>query len=85
MSVWVKAADQLPPLGEEVLILYKNKDSRLAYDNMYYGIARRCISRLFPSSKGVETWSTYTDYQSHYEVVYWAKLYDMPHIGRRKK
>lgn len=84
MSVWINAKDQLPPLDEEVLILYKDKEDKLSYDNLFYGIARRCISRPFPLSNGFETWSTYTEYQGHYEVVYWAKLYDMPHIGRRK-
>lgn len=81
MSVWVKAKEQMPPLGEEVVILYKDKADELKADNLYYGIARRIIDKPFASAEGFEKWSTFTDYQGYYEVVYWAKLYDMPRIN----
>ena len=70
----------MPPLDEDVLILYKDKESPLTRENLYYAIARRMIWKLFPTSEGFENWSTYTDYQGYYEVVYWARLYDMPHL-----
>lgn len=81
MSVWIKAKEQMPPLNEEVVVLYKDKTDELATDNLYYGIAKRVIERLFPSSSNeYETWSKFTEYQGYYEVVYWARLYDMPRI-----
>ena len=80
MSVWTKAEEQMPPLDEEVVILYKYRTDELTADNLYYGLARREISKPFPSSEGYETWSRFTEYQGYYEVVYWARLYDMPRI-----
>lgn len=75
MSVWIKAKEQLPPLDEQVVILYKDKDDSIDYDNMYYAIAMRVNDRYLG-----ETWSRYTEYQGYYEVVYWARLYDMPRL-----
>ena len=74
MSVWIKAKEQLPPLDEEVLILYKFKDDELTYNNLFYGLAHRMIYDY----GGIEDWCHYTEYQGGYEVVYWARLYDMP-------
>ena len=34
-------------------------------------------------SDGYEDWSKFTEYQGYYEVVYWARLYDMPHIQKK--
>ncbi len=85
MSVWINAKEELPPLDEEVLILYKDKTDSLTYDNLYYGIARRMIYKPFLTGKGWEDWSRYTEYQGYYEVVYWARLYDMPRLRRRKR
>lgn len=79
MSVWIKASEQMPPLNEEVLILFKDKTSELKQENLYYGIAKRFIQKFFNSSEhGWETWSKFTEYQGYYEVVYWARLYDKP-------
>lgn len=47
MSVWVKASEQLPPLNEEVLILYKDKKDKLKYEDFYYGIAKRIIHKPY--------------------------------------
>ena len=80
MSVWINVKEELPPLDEEVLILYKDKTDSLIYDNLYYGIARRMIYKPFSTGKGWEDWSRYTEYQGYYEVVYWARLYDMPRL-----
>ena len=80
MSVWNDAKKIFPPLGEEVLILYKDKTDELKIENLFYGLARRRRYKFFPSSEGYEEWSTFTDYQGHYEVIYWAKLYDKPYI-----
>lgn len=79
MSVWIKTSEQMPPLGEEVVILYKDKKDALKESNLYYGIARRFIHKMFSSE--YEDWSSFTEYQGYYEVVYWARLYDMPRIG----
>ena len=80
MSVWNDAKKSLPPLGEEVLILYKDKKDELKIENLYYGISKRYIHKPFPSAEGWEDWSRFTEYQSYYEVVYWTPLIDMPHI-----
>lgn len=75
MSVWIKASEQLPPLDEEVVILFKDKTDNLDYDKMYYAIAQRVNDRIMG-----ERWSRFTEYQGYYEVVYWARLYDMPRL-----
>lgn len=72
--------EQMPPLDEEVVVLYKDKTDEFTADNLYYGLARRVIEKSFPSAEGWETWSRFTEYQSYYEVVYWARLYDIPRI-----
>ena len=74
MSVWIKAKEQLPPLDEEVLILYKYKTDDLDYSNLFYGLSKRVIDNNFKFEK----WSSFTEYQSYCEVVFWARLYDMP-------
>ena len=75
MSVWIKASEQLPPLDEEVVILFKDKEDTIDYDNMYYALAKR-----YNDSLCGERWSHFTEYQGYYEVVYWARLYDMPRL-----
>ena len=80
MSVWINAKEELPPLDEKVLILYKDKTDSLTYDKLFYGLAKRMIYKPFPSSQGWEDWSQYTEYKGYYEVVYWARLYDMPRL-----
>lgn len=78
MSVWTKASEKMPPLGKEVLILYKDKDKPLDYKNLYYATAHRTIRQVHPSAEPYKDWSFFIEYQENYEVVYWAKLYDMP-------
>ena len=76
MSVWIKCDDRMPPLNEEVLILYKDKSDELTQENLFYGIA----SWGKDSNFGFERWSYFTEYQGYYEVVYWTPLIDMPRI-----
>lgn len=80
MSVWINTKEQMPPLDEEVLILFKDKTDKLSYEHLYYGLAKRMIHKPFPSAQGWEDWSCFTEYQGYYEVVYWARLYDMPRL-----
>lgn len=80
MSVWIKASEQMPPIDEDVLILFKYKTDELKQENLFYAVAHRYIDKWFSDSDGYETWSTFTDYQGYYDVVYWARLYDMPTI-----
>lgn len=80
MSVWIKCKEKMPPLNEDVLILFKDKTDKVAYENLYYGIAKRYIHKPFPSSEGWEDWSHFTEYQGYYEVVFWTPLLDMPRI-----
>lgn len=82
MSVWIETKKEMPPLDEEVLILYKDKKDELKEENLFYGIASRTIFKMFSNSDGFEDWSKFTEYQGYYEVVYWARLYDMPHISK---
>lgn len=76
MSVWMKASEQLPPLNEEVLILFKDKEDELNYENLMYGIASRVIDTNFK----FERWTYWTEYSGHYEVVFWTRLVDMPRL-----
>lgn len=46
MSVWIDINDRQPPLDEDVLILYKQKDDELMEENLFYGIARLFKTRL---------------------------------------
>lgn len=85
MSVWIKASEQMPPIGEEVLILFKDKADELKQENLFYAIAKRCIEKWFSNSDGFETWSRFTEYQGYYEVVYWARIYDKPTIEENKE
>ncbi len=76
MSVWIDVKEQMPPLDEEVLILYKDRKAELKEDNLYYGIAKW----MEDSNFHFERWSHFTEYQGYYEVVYWTPLVDMPRI-----
>lgn len=76
MSVWIKVADKLPKLGEEVLILYKLKGDKLTEDNLFYAVS----NRFRDSMGGFERWSYFTECQNAYEVVFWTPLVDMPRI-----
>ena len=76
MSVWIKASEKLPPLGENVLILYKDKNDKLKHENLFYEIAQRVKDTNF----GFERWSYFTEYPQYYEVVYWTPLIDMPRL-----
>ena len=80
MSLWTKASEKFPPLNENVLILYKDIEESLDYENLYYGIATWYKDTNF----GFERWSHFTEYQSYYEVVYWMPLVDMPRIEADK-
>lgn len=71
---WNKCEDVLPPLYEEVLILYKDKADELKQDNLYYGLSKRYKDTTFDC----ERWSCYTEYQRYYEPVYWMHLPEMP-------
>ena len=71
---WNKCEDVLPPLNEEVLILYKDKTDELKQENLFYGLSKRCKDTNF----GYEKWSYYTQYQGYYEPVYWTHLPNMP-------
>lgn len=76
MSVWIKCKEKMPPLNEEVLILYKDKSDELTQENLFYGIA----SWVKDCNFGFERWTYFTEYSGYYEVVYWTPLIDMPRI-----
>ena len=78
MNIWKKASEELPPLNEEVLILYKDKTDDLKEENLFYGLASRVIDFNF----NFERWSFFTEYCGHYEVVYWTRLYEKPCIEK---
>jgi len=81
MSVWIDAKKETPPLGEQVVILFKDIEEELTQENLYYEIAERRIYNPFNiEGGGKEEWSIFTGYQGCYEVVYWARLYDKPTI-----
>ena len=76
MSVWIKASEQLPPLNEQVLILFKDKKDKLTYDNLYYGIA----SRVMDTNFHYERWTHWMEYCGYYEIVFWTRLVDKPRL-----
>ena len=81
MSIWIRTSEKLPPPGEDVLILYKDKKDKLEYENLFYGIARRFRDTHF----GFERWSSFTEYSGYYEVMYWTPLVDMPRLESDKE
>lgn len=76
---WNKCKDVLPPLNEEVLILYKSRTSKLKQDNLYYGLAKRSKNDF-----GYERWSFYSQYPGYYEVIAWMSLPNMPIVEEKK-
>ena len=38
MSVWISTKDRMPPINEQVLILFKDKKDELKEENLFYGI-----------------------------------------------
>ena len=76
MSMLISKKDQMPPINEEVLILYKDKKDELKEENLFYGVA----SWIKDSNFGFEKWSYFIEYSGYYEVVYWTPLVDMPRI-----
>lgn len=78
MSIWIKTKDRMPPKNEEVLILYKDKKDKLTEDNLFYGIAKL----IEDSNFHFERWSSFTEYQGYYEVVFWTPLVDKPNIKK---
>ncbi len=82
MSVWIDINDRKPPLDEEVLILYKDKNDELVEENLHYGIARLIERSSFVNSEyKFLTWSYFISYQGYYEVVFWTPLVDLPRIN----
>ena len=77
---WNKCEDVMPPLNEEVLILYKDRTDELKQENLYYGLAKRWIDTNF----GFERWSYYAQYPGYYEPVYWMPLPEMPIVEEKK-
>lgn len=78
MGIWIKVEDRMPPKNEEVLILYRDTKDELTEDNLFYGIAKWIEDNNFHFGR----WSHFTEYQGHYEVVFWTPLVDMPNISR---
>lgn len=70
---WKRCKDVMPPLGEEVLILYKNRTDELKQENLFYGVAKR-----WEDDFGCERWSFYAQYPGYHEAVYWMPLPNMP-------
>ena len=81
MSIWKKTSEEMPPLNEDVLILYKYKDDELKEENMIYGIASWIRDQNF----GFERWTYFTEYSGYFEVIYWTPLVDMPHIEKEEE
>lgn len=81
MSIWKKTSEEMPPLNEEVLILYKSRNDELKERNLMYGIASWIRDQNF----GFERWSYFVECSGYFEVIYWTPLVDMPHIEKEEK
>ena len=79
MSIWISTQDRMPPLNEEVLILFKNKKDELKEENLYYGIA----SWIKDFNFGFARWTYFTECSGYYEVVCWTPLVDKPRIATK--
>ena len=77
---WNKCKDVKPPLGEEVLILYKDRTDELKQENLYYGLAKRWKD----INLGCERMSFYAQQPGYYEPVYWMPLPNMPIVEEKK-
>lgn len=80
MNKWNKCEDVMPPLNEEVLILYKDKADELKQENLFYGLSKRCKDTNF----GYEKWASYIEYPGYYEVIAWMSLPNMPIVEEKK-
>lgn len=73
---WISVQDRLPEVGEEVLVFAVGKSGD--FSNVIT-ITDRMIFRLFPSSEGVETWSSPWQYfMTNYEITHWMPLPEPP-------
>ena len=74
MKKWIKTKDIMPPLNEEVLILFKEKEN-LKTKNLYCGTASRRKDPYFG-----EGWTDFAQYPERYEVIYWMPLACIPAV-----
>jgi hypothetical protein len=73
---WIPVTDRLPEVGEDVLIYAVGKSDDFS---SVIAITNRMIFRLFPSSEGVETWSSPWQYfMTDYEITHWMPLPEPP-------
>lgn len=69
---WIPVTERLPEVGEDVLIYAVGKSDDFS---SVIAITDRIIFRLFPSSEGVETWSSPWQYfMTDYEITHWMPL-----------
>jgi len=73
---WIPVTERLPEVGEDVLVYAVGKSDDFS---SVIAIADRIIFRLFPSSEGVETWSSPWQYfMTNYEITHWMPLPEPP-------
>jgi hypothetical protein len=73
---WIPVTERLPEVGEDVLIYAVGKSDDFS---SVIAITDRIIFRLFPSSEGVETWSSPWQYfMTNYEITHWMPLPEPP-------
>ena len=53
MSIWISTKDQMPPINEEVLILYKDKKDELKEENPILGLRN---GHILSSIRGITRW-----------------------------
>ena len=71
---WISVKDRLPELGQQVLVYAVGKIDGFIGEHVY-ALCNRYIFRLFPSSPGIEEWSSPWQYfHTDYEITHWMPL-----------
>ena len=78
MPHWIPVTERLPELNQEVLVYAVGKiDGFIGESTM--ALTDRILFRLFPSSPGIETWSSPCQYfLTDYEITHWMPLPEAP-------
>lgn len=78
---WISVKDRLPELNQDVLVYAVGKIDGFVGETDIE-ICNRYIQRIFPSSPGVEIWSSPRQYfHTDYEITHWMPLPEPPKEG----
>ena len=74
MCMWISVEEDLPPVGESVIVFYQEK----THDNAYLtgmAITHRHIFKIFSSAEGIEMWlQPFQYFDETFEITHWMPL-----------